>query len=92
VSLALALGLSLLSGENVQQDSLFLDEGFGSLDEDTLNTAVTALAELPRVEGKTIGIISHVAALTDRVSTQIRVTPQTGGRSVLSGPGCRRVK
>jgi exonuclease SbcC len=91
VSLALALGLSFLSSENVQVESLFLDEGFGSLDEDALDTAISALAELPRVEGKTIGIISHVGALTDRIAAQIRVTPGSGGRSSLSGPGCRRL-
>jgi exonuclease SbcC len=91
VSLSLALGLSFLSSENVQMDSLFLDEGFGSLDEEALDIAVSTLAELPRVEGKTIGLISHVGALTDRIGTQIKVIPRSGGKSVLEGPGCRRL-
>ncbi|MDR2339926.1 MAG: AAA family ATPase [Deltaproteobacteria bacterium] len=92
VSLALALGLSFLSSENVQVDSLFLDEGFGTLDEEALDTALSTLAELPRAdENKIIGLISHVGALTERIGTQIKVTPTSGGRSVISGPGCRRV-
>ncbi|MDR2351724.1 MAG: AAA family ATPase [Deltaproteobacteria bacterium] len=91
VSLSLALGLSFLSRENVQLDSFFLDEGFGTLDEEALDTAISTLSELPTVEGKTIGLISHVGGLTDRISTQIKVIPQNGGRSILSGPGCRRL-
>jgi exonuclease SbcC len=91
VSLSLALGLSFLSSENVKLDSLFLDEGFGTLDEEALDTAISTLAELPGVEGKTIGLISHVGALTDRISTQIKVIPQNGGKSILMGPGCRRL-
>ncbi len=90
VSLALALGLSRMASRNVRVDSLFLDEGFGTLDEDALDTALEALATLRR-DGKLIGVISHVPALKERIGTQIRVTPQTGGRSRLSGPGCRRV-
>lgn len=87
VSLALALGLSGMVSRNVRVDSLFLDEGFGTLDEDTLDTALDLLASLYQ-EGKLIGIISHIPALKDRISTQIAVTPTTGGRSQLSGPGC----
>jgi len=90
VSLALALGLSQMASKNVRVDSLFLDEGFGTLDDDALETALEALAGLQQ-EGKLIGIISHIAALKDRISTQIIVTPQSGGRSQLSGPGCARV-
>ncbi|MBN1577999.1 MAG: AAA family ATPase [Chitinispirillaceae bacterium] len=90
VSLALALGLSRMSSRKVRVDSLFLDEGFGSLDEDTLQTALETLAGLHQ-EGKLIGVISHIGALNDRIPTQIRITPQTGGRSSISGPGCRRV-
>jgi exonuclease SbcC len=91
VSLALALGLSLMSSENVEVNSLFLDEGFGSLDEESLDLAISALADLPHSEGKTIGLISHVAGLERRVATQIRVRPQFGGNSSLSGPGCRQI-
>lgn len=87
VSLALALGLSRMSSRNVRVDSLFLDEGFGTLDEDALDAALEALAGLRR-DGKLIGVISHVPALKERIGTQIRVEPQTGGRSRLLGPGC----
>lgn len=87
VSLALALGLSQISGSKARVDSLFLDEGFGSLDADALNTALDALAEVRR-EGRMIGIISHVEALRERIAAQIRVTPKTEGVSVLEGPGC----
>ncbi len=85
VSLALALGLSQMSSRNVRVDSLFLDEGFGTLDEDALDTALQTLAALQQ-KGKIIGIISHVAAIKERISTQIRVHPGSGGRSRLSGP------
>jgi len=90
VSLALALGLSQMASRNVRVDSLFLDEGFGTLDEDALETALETLAGL-RQDGKLIGVISHVAALKERIGTQIQVIPEAGGRSTLSGPGCRRI-
>lgn len=88
VSLALALGLSQMASQTVQVDSLFLDEGFGTLDEEALDVALTTLAQL-QGEGKLIGIISHVPALKERIATQIHVLPQVGGRSRLQGPGCR---
>ncbi|MBQ7578797.1 MAG: AAA family ATPase [Synergistaceae bacterium] len=87
VSLALALGLSQISGSKSGVDSLFLDEGFGSLDDDSLSTALDALGEVRR-EGKIIGIISHVQALKERISTQINVIPINNGTSILEGPGC----
>jgi len=90
VSLALALGLSHMASQNVRVDSLFLDEGFGTLDEDALETALETLAGL-RQDGKLIGVISHVTALKERIGTQIQVIPEAGGRSSLSGPGCRRI-
>ena len=90
VSLSLALGLSHMASKNVRVDSLFLDEGFGTLDEEALDTALETLAGLQQ-DGKLIGVISHVSALKERISTQIQVTPQTGGRSLLSGPGCHRL-
>ena len=89
VSLSLALGLSHMASKNVRVDSLFLDEGFGTLDEEALDTALETLAGLQQ-DGKLIGVISHVQALKERISTQIRITPQTGGRSQISGPGCCR--
>ncbi len=90
VSLSLALGLSHMASKNVRVDSLFLDEGFGTLDEEALDTALETLAGLQQ-DGKLIGIISHVPALKERISTQIQVDPQTGGRSRISGPGCARL-
>lgn len=87
VSLSLALGLSHMASKNVRVDSLFLDEGFGTLDEEALDTALETLAGLQQ-DGKLIGVISHVSALKERISTQILVSPQTGGRSQISGPGC----
>ncbi len=87
VSLALALGLSQMSSRNVRLDSLFLDEGFGTLDDEALDTALNTLAGLQQ-EGKLIGVISHVATLKERISSQIQLTPLSGGRSQLSGPGC----
>ena len=91
VSLSLALGLSHMASKNVRVDSLFLDEGFGMLDEEALDTALETLAGLQQ-DGKLIGMISHVPALKERISTQIQVTPQTGGRSMISGPGCGECK
>jgi exonuclease SbcC len=90
VSLALALGLSQMASRNVRVDSLFLDEGFGTLDEDALETALETLAGLRR-DGKLIGVISHIAALKERIGTRIQVIPETGGRSGIIGPGCRRI-
>ena len=88
VSLALALGLSQLAGNRIRIDSLFLDEGFGTLDDEALDTALEALSRLQQ-DGKLIGVISHVPALRERIATQITVTPTAGGRSRISGPGCR---
>jgi DNA repair protein SbcC/Rad50 len=90
VSLALALGLSQMSSRNVRVDSLFLDEGFGSLDDEALETALETLAGLQQ-DGKLIGVISHVAALKERIGTQIQVIPESGGRSILMGPGCAKI-
>ncbi len=91
VSLALALGLSQMAGRNVRIDSFFLDEGFGTLDDDTLESALQSLAGLRR-DGKLIGIISHIQALKDRIGVQIAAEPMPGGFSRLTGPGCREVK
>ena len=88
VSLALALGLSQMVSGSMQLQSLFLDEGFGTLDEDSLDIALSSLSNLQQ-SGKTIGIISHVAALKERISTQIQVIPMSGGRSRLEGPGVK---
>lgn len=90
VSLALSLGLSSIASRKVQVDSLFLDEGFGTLDEQTLETALDALGAL-RNQGKLVGIISHVGALQERIPVRISVVPLTGGMSRLEGPGCLRL-
>jgi exonuclease SbcC len=82
VSLALALGLSDLAGRKAQINSLFIDEGFGTLDADTLDIAITALENL-QAGGKFIGIISHVEALKERIGTQIQVQKQAGGQSTI---------
>ena len=82
VSLALALGLSELAGYKARIESLFIDEGFGTLDPDSLNTALDALERLQH-SGKMIGIISHVADLKERIGTQIRVQPGAGGNSTV---------
>jgi exonuclease SbcC len=92
VSLALALGLSQMSSRNVRVDSLFLDEGFGTLDENALESALETLANL-HGEGKLIGIISHVAALKDRIGTRIKIEPvQSRGKSRIEGPGCQKIQ
>jgi len=82
VSLALALGLSELAGYKARIESLFIDEGFGTLDPESLNTALDALERLQH-SGKMIGIISHVADLKERIGTQIRVQPGAGGNSTV---------
>ena len=89
VSLALALGLAKMAGRNIRVDSLFLDEGFGTLDEETLQTALETLATL-REQDKLIGVISHIPALKERIGTTITVEKVSGGRSELSGPGVKR--
>ena len=86
ISLALALGLSMMSSDKVTIDSLFLDEGFGTLDEEILDIALSTLSALQE-EGKMIGIISHVATLKERISTQILVHKGANGTSRLSGAG-----
>ena len=82
VSLALALGLSELAGHQARIESLFIDEGFGTLDPEALTTALDALERLQH-SGKMIGIISHVSDLKERIGTQIRVRPGAGGNSTV---------
>ncbi|TDO99953.1 AAA family ATPase [Marinomonas balearica] len=84
VSLALALALSDLVSHKTSIDSLFLDEGFGTLDNDTLEIALDALDQL-NASGKHVGVISHIDALKERIPTQIVVTKRAGlGFSRLS--------
>ena len=90
VSLSLALGLAQIASKNVQVDSLFLDEGFGTLDEENLDTALSTLASMQQ-EGKLIGIISHISLLKERITTQINVIPEYSGKSILEGAGCKKL-
>ena len=87
ISLALALGLSQISGSKAQVDSLFIDEGFGSLDEEALNAALEALGEIHR-KGRMIGIISHVSGISERIRAKINVIRKSEGTSIIKGPGC----
>lgn len=90
ISLALALGLSQMASHNIRVDSLFLDEGFGTLDEESLDIALDTLTSLQQ-EGKLIGVISHVQALKERILTQIQVTKLSGGFSKITGQGCYHI-
>ncbi len=80
VSLALALGLASLSSTRMQVESLFIDEGFGSLDPATLNIAMDALERLHN-QGRKVGVISHVQEMTERIPVQIRVSKRASGKS-----------
>lgn len=82
VSLALALGLSSLSSNRMKVESLFIDEGFGSLDAETLRVAMDALENL-RTQGRKIGVISHVQEMTERIPVRVRVNRAGNGRSYL---------
>lgn len=82
ISLALALGLSDLASYNVSIGSLFIDEGFGTLDSNTLETVISTLETL-KAQGKMIGIISHVDSLKERIPVQIQVLKKSNGVSVV---------
>ncbi|MFA7536955.1 MAG: AAA family ATPase [Desulfuromonadales bacterium] len=82
VSLALALGLASLSSQRTQVESLFIDEGFGALDPNTLDIAIASLDGLQSL-GRQVGVISHVHALVERIGVQVRVESRGGGRSTL---------
>lgn len=87
VSMALALGLSEMSSNKTRIDSLFIDEGFASLDDEYLESALQTLSSLGNRESKLVGVISHVGALKERIDTQIEVQKLSGGKSTLVGPG-----
>ena len=86
ISLALALGLSSLSSNNLKVESLFIDEGFGSLDAESLRTAMEALEQL-QMQGRKIGVISHVQEMSERISVQVQVHKKVNGNSVLTVVG-----
>lgn len=83
VSLSLAIALSELAGRNTQIESLFIDEGFGTLDQDALDVALNALEKLQIEQNRTIGIISHVKEIKERITTQIALQKQSNGYSTL---------
>ena len=82
VSLALALGLSELANNGRSVDSLFLDEGFGNLDADSLYTVISTLENL-HTHGKTVGVISHVDAVQRRFKAQLQVVKKPNGLGEL---------
>ena len=79
----LALGLASLSSSRVRVESLFIDEGFGSLDTDTLRMAMDALDHL-QAQGRKVGVISHVQEMTERIGVQIQVQRQSGSQSQVA--------
>ncbi len=85
VSLALALGLASLTSNRLRIESLFIDEGFGSLDQETLSIAMDALTHL-EAQGRKVGVISHVTEMTDSIHTQIRIVPGPNGSSKVVVP------
>ena len=82
ISLGLALALSSLEGNDSFVDCLFIDEGFGSLDAESLDLVMLALETLPG-SGRRVGVITHVAAMMDRIAVQVRVNKQGNGRSSI---------
>jgi exonuclease SbcC len=89
VSLALALGLASLSAAGASVESLFIDEGFGTLDRDTLDIAINALDAL-HATGRKVGIISHVDGLAEHLGAELRVVKLGGGRSRIEVHGRER--
>lgn len=89
VSLALALGLSKIQSHQMSIDSLFLDEGFGTLDDEALDIALGALGELQQT-GKMIGVISHIDSLKQRIGTHIEVSRISSGVSTIKGYGVQK--
>jgi DNA repair protein SbcC/Rad50 len=83
VSLALALGLASLSSQQTQVESLFIDEGFGSLDPETLDIAIASLDSLQAL-GRKVALISHVPILVERIGAKVVVSKQGGGKSTVS--------
>lgn len=82
VSLALALGLASMASSKMKIESLFIDEGFGSLDPESLQIAMDALDSL-QAQGRKVAVISHVAEMHERIPVQIQVQRQGNGQSAL---------
>ena len=87
LSLSMALALSDLASKNVEINSLFIDEGFGTLDPETLDQTLDTLEKLQAESSKTIGIISHVDSLKERIATQVMLTRNGQGYSTISIKG-----
>lgn len=83
VSLAMAFALSDIAARNVKIESLFIDEGFGTLDPETLDQAITILEKMQNEGDKSVGVISHVSALKERITTQIKLDKGSLGYSTL---------
>jgi exonuclease SbcC len=83
VSLAMAFALSDIASRNVKIESLFIDEGFGTLDPETLDQAITILEKMQNEGDKSVGIISHVGALKERITTQIQLEKSSLGYSTI---------
>ena len=81
VSLGLALGLASLQSSQFNISSLFIDEGFGNLDEENLNVVIDALNRMQSMQGRKIGVISHTEQIQTRISPKIIVKKDSGGRS-----------
>ena len=87
ISLALALSLSDMASKNVALGCLFIDEGFGTLDSDTLELAMTTLETLQSESQKAVGVISHVEALKERIDVQIKLKMNAQGHSEIEVHG-----
>ena len=83
VSLSMALALSDLASRKTKIESLFIDEGFGTLDEQTLDKALNSLEQLHSDYNRTIGLISHVPEIKERINTQILISKSNSGYSTI---------
>ena len=90
VSLSLALGIADFASRNVRIESLFMDEGFGTLDSKTLEDVMSCLRSQQR-QGKMLGVITHVESVVKSINQRIDVTADRQGHSVISGPGVQRL-
>ena len=90
VSLSLALGIADFASRNVRIESLFMDEGFGTLDDMTLEDVMNCLRSQQR-EGKMLGIITHVESVVNSINQKIVLETAKRGHSIISGPGVRRL-
>jgi exonuclease SbcC len=83
ISLSMALALSDLTEGSRKIQSLFIDEGFGYLDDENLTQVINTLNEHLKANGKRVGVISHVSRLDAEFHTKIQVIPEKGGKTRL---------